>query len=397
MKRDVRAKAPGRGAWWLTGLAALLIACSGGKQDEKAESDSGAWGAGKSDEDGEKKEEAVPVEVVELATGEMEAVLRFSTHLEAEKAVKVLSVASRRVTELMVEEGDRVRSGQALLRLEDDEQTTELARVEAELAKAKREHQRNASLHEQGLIADQVVQDLAYERERLELLVADSRRRVQDTIVRAPITGTITNRMIQVGDHVNTNQHLFDMADFGSLVARVYVPEKDLHRLRVGQSARALAQATDLDSFDGRVKRIAPLVDATTGTVKVTVGLPQDDLLRPGMFMEVELVTERHEDALMLPKRALVHDRELVHVFRVKEDRVEKIAVEALLDDGDHVLPAEGLAAGDRIVIAGQAGLKDGSLVRVLGDEPEEKEEESEDELSDLGAEQVAQRLPGRG
>ena len=100
------------------------------------------------DEEGEEEEEAVPVALAALGRGTIEAVLRFSTNLEAESQVQVLSESSREVRQLLVEEGDKVKRGHVLIRLEDDEQRTELERIEGQLSKAERELTRRQSLFE---------------------------------------------------------------------------------------------------------------------------------------------------------------------------------------------------------------------------------------------------------
>ncbi len=104
--------------------------------------------------------------------------------------------------------------------------------------------------------------------------------------------------MVNVGDHVTLNQPLFRIVDFDSIVARIYVPEKELPALATGLDARLTAEAIGGVSFVGSVDRISPVVDPGTGTVKVTVATPRQEGLRPGMYVEVELVTAVHEDAL---------------------------------------------------------------------------------------------------
>jgi membrane fusion protein (multidrug efflux system) len=123
-------------------------------------------------------------------------------------------------------------------------------------------------------------------------------------------------------------------------------------------------------------------VDPGTGTVKVTVAMPRQEGLRPGLYVEVELVTAVHEDALLLPKRAVVYDNDQLFVFRLGDERrVERIKVEPVLEDVNNIEPAAGLAEGDQIVVAGQASLKDAALVRLPGDpEPSEDDDEDEDE-----------------
>jgi multidrug efflux pump subunit AcrA (membrane-fusion protein) len=114
--------------------------------------------------------------------------------------------------------------------------------------------------------------------------------------------------------------------------------------------------------------------------VKVTVATPRQEGLRPGMYVEVELVTAVHDDALLVPKRALVYDNDQVFVFRMKEERrVERLRVTPLLENTDFIEPADGLETGDELVVAGQSGLKDNGLVRLPGDpEPTDDEDENQ-------------------
>lgn len=347
----------------------------------------------------EKKVEPIPVEVATLERGEIEAVLRFSTNLEAEADVEVYSQASRLVTELLVEEGDRVDRGEILVRLQSEEQESEVARTEIQLRKARREYERQESLFERDMISEQTYRDAEYEVERLELALEDARRKLSYTVVRAPIGGTVTRRLVNLGDNVQTGQHLFDIVDFDTIVARVFVPERDLARLEIGQPVRiyhgATGEATgDPDPRTGRVIRIAPVVDPKSGTVKVTVGIPRNQELTPGMYVEAELVVAEEDDALLVPKRALVFDDVQSFVYRIREKtlreetlreetvetvegesakgdtvaEVERLRVRPVMEDREWVVPApdDGLAAGDRVVVAGQAGLEDGAAVRLV-------------------------------
>ena len=189
------------------------------------------------------EDEAVPVEIVTLDRGRIESILRFSTNLEAESEVQVFSEAARKVTQLLVEEGDIVRKGQVLIRLQSEAQQTELARVKSQLENARQEHIRQTNLYDQQLISVDAYNEVTYQLEQLELSLQDAERELGYTQVRAPIAGTITERFVNIGDHVTVNQHLFDIIDFDSIVARIYVPEKELSRMRVGQDARIFAEA----------------------------------------------------------------------------------------------------------------------------------------------------------
>lgn len=359
---------------FLCALVAVLALAAAGCSDDSQADPAGPDG----DEMGTAAPaEAVPVEVAALQTGPIEQVLRYSTNLEAEEEVAVYSQAARQIEQLLVEEGAEVRRGQVLLRLQDDEQRNALAKVTAELDRARREYERQQRLFANQLISEQAFNDATHEIEQLELQQADARRELSYTTVVAPISGTIVRRLISRGDQVTPNQHLFDLVDFDSIVARVYVPEKELPRLVDGLTARVTAPAVGR-TWSGRVERLSPVVDPKSGTVKVTVAIPRQEALRPGMYVDVQLVTEVREDALLVPKRALVYDRDQVFVYRMGDDRtVERVYVEAALEDERFVLPAgDQLSAGDKVVTAGQAGLKPGATVRLAGEKPAPEGEE---------------------
>jgi len=370
---DTQARLPGwrarLGVLGVLGALTLGVSCSIGDTDAKT------WREGEKAQK-DRKEEAVPVEIVALGRGEIEAVLRLSSNLEAERAVQVFAEAPRRVTELLVEEGNTVTRGQMLVRLQDEEQTSAVAKAEIALEQSRRDFARTKELYEQKLVTEELFTEAGYTVKRNEIALEDARRELSYTQVRAPIAGVVTERLVNLGDHVTVNQPLFRIVDFDSIVARIFVPEKDMVRLEKGQPARLRADALGGATFSGHIDRISPVVDPGTGTVKVTVATPRQAGLRPGMYVEVELVTAVHDDALLVPKRALVYDNDQAFVFRLKEERrVERLRLQALLEDADNVEPEGGVAAGDQIVVAGQSGLKDGALVRLPGDPEPEKDE----------------------
>src|SRR5262245_54215198 len=283
---------------WLAAALLLVVGTTGGrKRDAQAQKK-------------ENKNQAVPVEVAAISRGEIEATIKNSTHLEAEEEVKVFARTANRVTELLVEEGDVVKKDQVLLRLENDIQQTAYGKGNVRLDTAREGSQRQKTLFGQKLVSEQSFNDAQFELKQLELALEDAQRELEYTEVRAPISGTISQRLVKLGDLVNLNQQLFDIVDFNSIVGRMHVPEKDLAPVRLELPARVTAAALGNQEFKGFVKRIAPIVDAKTGLVKVTIGFRDVGQLRPGMYVEIELITDKRSDAMLISKRALVHDEE---------------------------------------------------------------------------------------
>ncbi len=355
------------------GITVLSVGCN-------VESESRTFENGGAGTDEERKVEAIPVEVAPLEEGLIEATLRFSATLEAERDVQVYAEATRRVIHLLVEEGDTVTKGQLLVNLQDEEQRSALAKAKSQLDQRRREYDRQKSLFDQKLVSEQVFIDAEYQLDQAQLALDDSTRELAFTEVRAPISGIVTERSVNLGDFVSVNQPLFRIVDFSSIVARIYVPEQELPRLKRGQAVRLTADALGGRMFSGEIDRISPVVDPGTGTIKVTVATPLQKDLRPGMYVQVELVTAVHEHAIRIPKKALAYDNDQIFVFRLSDDRtVERVAVVPALEDPEFMEPSDGLSLGDEIVVAGQSSLKDGATVRLPGDPEPEDDDEGDD------------------
>jgi membrane fusion protein, multidrug efflux system len=350
-------------------VVVLILGAGCGFQEGMAEMKKNA--AGKKD----KKEEGVPVEVATLVRGPIEEVIKASNHLEAEQTVKVFSRASNLLVELLVEEGDLVKKKQVLARLQNDDQKTTCDKALSQLNQAKANFKRTEQMFKGDLVSQRDYDDGKYGLEQLQLAMNEAQRQLDFTEIKAPIAGTITTRLVRLGDQVNPNQHLFDIIDFDSIVALVYVPEKRLSQLEIKKPARITAQSLGDEVFEGFIKRISPVVDSKSGTVKVTLGVKGGGKLRPGMFVDAEIIVSTHPNALLVSKRSIVYDSDQMFVYRLGEsNRVARVLVEPVLTDKDHIEPAAGFEAGDQIVIAGQTGLKDGGLVTLPGaSETEEK------------------------
>lgn len=310
---------------------------------------------------------AISVVVEPLQRGPLAARIEASSTIEAEQQVTVHAESSGRVVELRVEEGDTVRAGQRLARIRADAQAAGLDRARANLDQSGRDLATVERLFDRGVASRDEYEraKLAYETASLD--VRDRRRDVGNTVVTAPFAGTITERMVTEGAFVTVGQPLVSITDFGSLVARVFLPEKELDRVAIGQVARVTGKAVRSRTGFGTVTRIAPVVDPATGTFKMTIALPVTEdgaTFLPGMYAAIELTTERKQDALRVPRRALVRDEDEVYVFVAEGERARRVDLELGLEDGEWAEVQEGLRAGDFVVVEGQSGLQDGARIR---------------------------------
>jgi membrane fusion protein (multidrug efflux system) len=309
--------------------------------------------------------------VEEVVRADMEAFLDGSSTLMAEDHVDVVSQATGVAVELFVEEGDRVREGQVLVRLAYEELELAERAARSDLDKLKADYDRAKALSEEELIAEEEYQRLRFDHERAEIEWKQRKLDLEHTRIVAPISGVITERMVNVGQLVQLNEAVFRLVDFDSLVAPVFIPEKYLASLRVGQRALVRPRGLGSDVFDGGIVRISPIVDSQSGTVKVTVGLDSRARLRPGMFANVQIVLDTHADTVVLSKKALVFEDELPHVFVVTDGTAEKRRLELGYQDAQRVEATSGVEPGESVVLVGQSALKEGSAVEIQGGETE--------------------------
>jgi len=340
----------------------------------------------------EEEEKAVPVLVGTVQRGPITASISAASTIEAERQVTVNAESTGRIIKLTVEEGDTVKKGQLLARIKYEAQSSGLDRAETSFERAQEDYENVKALYQRNVASKDELDaaKAAYENARID--VRDRERDVRNTRVIAPFAGTVTERFASQGSFIANGQPILSVTDFDTLVARVYVPEKELDRIKVGQPARVVGKAAKGRVGTGTIRRIAPIVDPTTGTVKLTVGLPPELAggetgFLPGMYAEVTLTTERREDALLVPKQAVVHDEEDTFVFVVEGDRARRTRVKPGSSDAVKTEILEGLDVGTEIVIAGQSGLKEGSLIGRVdedGNPIDEASEEAKDKASEL-------------
>jgi membrane fusion protein (multidrug efflux system) len=316
----------------------------------------------------EPEERPTPVLIATLERGTIQGQIRAASTIEAELQVTVHAESVGRITSLVLEEGDTIEAGQVLARIRREAQSLGVERAETNLADAERELARVEALFRQGIASQSELDQARTRVDTASLDKRDRRRDLSNTVIVAPFSGVLTRRFVDEGAFVANGAQVFEITDFSTLVARVYVPERELDRIAVGQPAQIVGKAAKNRQGTGSVRRIAPVVDATTGTVKITIALPTElaggsNGFLPGMYAEVTLTTERHENVPLVPKPALIHEDEQTFVFIADGDRARRVLIQTGLADDDFVEVIGGLDVGARIIVAGQTGLKDGGLL----------------------------------
>ena len=284
-------------------LVSALAGCKAGKEG----------GADKDGKDGKPQVEAVPVEVAQVSRRPIAASYAGTATLEPLAESQVVAKTSGVALEVLVEEGQQVKAGQPLVRLDADRARLSVAQAQAQLRKLENNYSRAQQLVAQQLISAGEVDQMRYDLENARAQHEMAKLELSYTTVVAPISGVVASRDIKPGNFVQINSPIFRIVDSQRLEATLNVPEREIAKLRPGQQVRLVA------------------------------------------------------DALVVPRTALLEDGGEPAVYVVREGKAVRSALKLGYDEAGWVEVREGLQAGDAVVVAGKAALREGSAVQVLG------------------------------
>lgn len=308
-----------------------------------------------------------PLETAILATG---------TVVAWEELPVAAEVSGLAITEVLVDEGDRVKRGQLLVRLNDiqlqaqiEQQKASISEAQANFEVAQAEWRRGEDLVARKVISEQnaEVRAAAAKTAAARLVVVRAglvrlNAQLAQTGILAPADGYISKRSAVLGQVVQTGAELLRIVRDGRLEVDAKVPESDLFAIAPEQPARVTDPAGR--AIGAQVRAIAPIVDPRTRLGIVHVVLPAESELKPGMFARVEIMPERGA-ALAVPQSALVWRSGQNGVFTIRDGTVSFRPVKTGLRRDGWVQITDGLAQGDQVAVAGAGFLKDGDRVRV--------------------------------
>ena len=303
-------------------LTLLLAACGCGGD--------GGNGHGKHGGNGDDDEPPPPdprtlIEAAQVSTGAVGQYVVSSAVVESEAAVDLLPETSGVVTSVKVEEGDAVHKGQVLAVIENPNLEATLERAAAELARVEQTYGELLRLREANAVSERELLDAHHALETARTSHDEAKRMGAYTRLVSPIDGHVAARYVKYGQVVGPASPAFRVVDLSELRVVAQLPERDLARIRAGQPAQLIPVYDEELVVPGEVLRLSPVVDAQTGTFRVTVAPVGDQgLLRPGQFVSVRIQVDHHEGTMVLPRRAVLYDRGEPYVFRVVEAPVEE-------------------------------------------------------------------------
>lgn len=346
---------------WVPLAAALLMAaCQPGADDSAAKAEAGET----------EQPAAIPVETRAVSRGDIYSTYSGTAPIEAYAEATVVAKVAGEIVEVLSEEGEFVREGQVLARLDGDRLRLELEQSDARLQQLRRDFARNRDLRDRGLISEGDFDKIQYEMEALEASNNLARLELSYTQIKAPIAGVIAERLVKTGNTIKVGDPVFQVVSLEPLVAYLHVPEREYSRIQSGMPATVNVDALAGVRLDARIARVSPVVDPATGTFKITVEVTDPgQRLKPGMFARIGIVSDMRANALQIPRGAILEDNGEPSVFVVDGDVAALRPVSTGYSANGNIEITAGLSDGERVVVVGQAGLRDGTRVQVINPE----------------------------
>ena len=267
------------------------------------------------------------------------------------------------VVDVPVVEGALVKAGQRLIVLDSKEARAAERQAQATLDNARAQYERNRALHQKGFIGAATLDDAQRNLEVSRTQLDAARAKLDYLLIKAPVDGTLIARDVERGEPVQPGKVLMVLSPAGETQLVLQIDERNLGKLRVGQPALASADAYPAQRFRAVVAYINPGVDAQRGTVEVKLDVREPpDYLRDDMTVSVDIETERHQGALVLPTNT-VHDvGGAPFVFAVRGEQAVRQAVKLGLRGEGAVEVLDGVGEGERVVRNANAAFKPGRV-----------------------------------
>jgi len=308
----------------------------------------------------------VSVDIAVVTTGAVSTSINAVGTLLADKSITIQPEIAGIVSKVGFSEGSRVQVDDILIKLDSTILEAELARAESSLALAQQNFGRAQTLANQGSgtarARDEASAALSNARADLQL----ARARLEKATIRAPFAGIVGLSNVTPGRYVTVGERIVNLESINPIKVDFRIPENFLPQLKIGQTIAVAVDAFPNSTFNGTVYAMDPLVDVNGRAVKLRARIANEDGgLKPGLFARVSLTLQQRPNAMLVPEAAMVPQGNDQFVYRVEDNKVRYVKIRTGERRDALVEVLEGLAVGDKVVVAGQVKLFDGAPVKV--------------------------------
>jgi RND family efflux transporter MFP subunit len=267
-----------------------------------------------------------------------------------------------RIVEICDCEGQTVKKGHVLARLDDRELQAQMQELKAREEFAKREMSRVTDLIGRAAATTQAFERISMDLRQIQALISVQTEKIGDYIITAPMDGLVLRRDGEIGEIAEVGQILFRVGVPKPLQVVAEVNEEDIPRVDVRQVVLFRTDAFPDRRLEGKVREITPMGDVAAKTYRIKAALPDDTPLKPGMSVEANIITREKPNALLVPADAIQGNV----VFVIDGTQVRRREVKIGIRGTRNTEILSGLTDGERVASPAATGLKDGDRIRVI-------------------------------
>lgn len=328
--------------------------------------------------------EFLPADIVAVGNTEVRKLLALSGALRAINQAAVKARVAGDITEVLVREGEAVQAGQVLIKMDSSDYLARQEQAKGALAAAQGQMEiaRLARDNNKALLEKSFISKNAYDNTNSQYAIAVAnvesakgalnvvQKALTDTVILAPISGMISNRMVQPGEKISPDNRLLDVVDLRMLEMEAPVPTQDIASIKIGQAVQLKIEGVSA-VVDGKVVRINPATTAGSRSIMAYVQVANPDtILRAGMFGEAQLVVDKKTEVLTVPETAIQYEAEQAFVYAIENNVLQQKPVKLGLRGESQGKPVvevlSGLAPQAKIVKANLGRLRAGVTVKLI-------------------------------
>ncbi len=284
---------------------------------------------------------------------------------EPNKQATISSEGQGKVVSINFDEGDAIKKGSVIAKLDDEMLRLQLQTIEVNLDGQRKDENRYKILAQQNAAPDIQLEKIELAIRGLEIQKAQILKQIKGCTIVSPFNGVVTKKMIDLGSVIGIGTPVLEVTDISVLKLAVNVPEKDINNFKVGQKVEVNTDVLADQTLQGTIKTISVQADKTHN-VKVQVEVVnKSNELRAGMFGTAILANGSSHNALSIPRKTLVGSTKSPQLYVVKNGKALLTPFSAGTSDGDFIEIVSGITEDDKVVIKGQVNLKNNSNVKL--------------------------------
>lgn len=318
----------------------------------------------------------IPVRVDKVELISFDKNINFTGTFEARKELEIIAEAQGRITQLAIREGQQVNKNQLVAKIDDTNILAQLTSVRAVVAKAKKDVERYERLTEAGAISQQQYEEVKLNYQNAQANVTAIEQQLKYSMARSPMAGIIKEVKVEEGSFASAGTLIATVVDIEKLKMIVKVGEKEIVKIKNGQSVEITTDVYPDNIFKGTVTLISVQADAGRKyEVEIELPNPSKTPLRPGMYGNVAIDAQnknntQNQSGLFVARKAVVGSVQSPKIYVVNtvngQNQVSYKTVKIGKTVGDKVEIIEGLKMGETVVISGQINLSDGKTITIM-------------------------------